>query len=155
VTVLARGERATQIENGGICVTGLSQFTQPVRVVRNPADLRSEVLVVAIKGPDVRAILKSIPAEPISTALSIQNGLEKNDLLIDAFGSHRVLGALANASGEMFADGKVAFISVNSTAPRPGGWHKSLRRSMVLAFGHRRAARFFPSNGPSSRLGPA
>jgi 2-dehydropantoate 2-reductase len=95
VTVLARGERATQIENGGICVTGLSQFTQPVRVVRNPADLRSE--------------LKSIPAEPISTALSIQNGLEKNDLLIDAFGSHRVLGALANASGEMFADGKVAF----------------------------------------------
>jgi 2-dehydropantoate 2-reductase len=109
VTVLARGERATQIENGGICVTGLSQFTQPVRVVRNPADLRSEVLVVAIKGPDVRAILKSIPAEPISTALSIQNGLEKNDLLIDAFGSHRVLGALANASGEMFADGKVAF----------------------------------------------
>jgi 2-dehydropantoate 2-reductase len=109
VTVLARGERATQIEDGGICVTGLSQFTQPVRVVRNPADLRGEVLIVAIKGPDVRAILKSIPPEPISAALSIQNGLEKNDLLSDAFGSHRVLGALANTSGEMFADGKVAF----------------------------------------------
>jgi 2-dehydropantoate 2-reductase len=109
VTVLARGERATQIEDGGICVTGLSQFTQPVRVVRNPADLRGEVLIVAIKGPDVRAILKSIPPEPINAALSIQNGLEKNDLLSDAFGSHRVLGALANTSGEMFADGKVAF----------------------------------------------
>jgi Ketopantoate reductase PanE/ApbA len=34
VTVLARGKRAAQIENEGICVTGLSQFTQPVRVLR-------------------------------------------------------------------------------------------------------------------------
>jgi 2-dehydropantoate 2-reductase len=109
VTVLARGKRAAQIENEGICLTGLSQFTQPVRVVRDPADLRGEVLIVAIKGPDVGAILKLIPPEPISAALSIQNGLEKNDLLSDAFGSRRVLGALANTSGEMFADGKVAF----------------------------------------------
>src|SRR5258707_534479 len=75
VTLLARGKRATQIENEGICVTGLSQFTQPVRVVRNPAELRGEVLIVALKGPDVRAILKSVPPDSISTALSIQNGL--------------------------------------------------------------------------------
>jgi 2-dehydropantoate 2-reductase len=109
VTVLARGKRAAQIENEGICLTGLSQFTQPVRVVRDPADLRGEVLIVAVKGPDVRTILKLIPPQPISAALSIQNGLEKNDVLCDAFGSRRALGALANASGEMFADGIVAF----------------------------------------------
>jgi 2-dehydropantoate 2-reductase len=109
VTVLARGRRATQIENEGIAVTGLSQFTQRVRVVRDPAELRGEVLIVAIKGPDVRAVLKSIPPEPISAALSIQNGLEKNEMLNEAFGSHRILGALANTSGEMLPDGKVAF----------------------------------------------
>jgi 2-dehydropantoate 2-reductase len=109
VTVLARGNRATQIENDGISLTGLSQFTQRLPVVRDPAELRGEVLIVAIKGPDVRAILKLIPPDSISAALSIQNGLEKNDLLSDAFGSRRVLGALANTSGEVFADGKVAF----------------------------------------------
>jgi 2-dehydropantoate 2-reductase len=109
VTVLARGKRVAQIENEGICLTGLSQFTQPVRVVRDPANLRAEVLIVAIKGPDVGTILKLIPLQPISAALSIQNGLEKDELLSNAFGSRRILGALANTSGEMFADGKVAF----------------------------------------------
>jgi 2-dehydropantoate 2-reductase len=109
VAVLARGQRATQIENEGITITGLSQFIQRVFVVRDPTVLRGGVLIVAIKGSDVRAVLNLIPPEPIRVALSIQNGLEKNDVLSDTFGSRRVLGALANASGEMFADGKVAF----------------------------------------------
>lgn len=42
-------------------------------------------------------------------ALSIQNGPLKNELLTHAFGSDRVLGALADTSGELRPDGQVLF----------------------------------------------
>ncbi|HUJ88275.1 MAG TPA: ketopantoate reductase C-terminal domain-containing protein, partial [Burkholderiales bacterium] len=41
--------------------------------------------------------------------LSIQNGPLKNELLSSAFGSVRVLGALADTSGELLAGGEVLF----------------------------------------------
>jgi 2-dehydropantoate 2-reductase len=109
VTLLARGARAAQIESEGICITGLSDFSQRVTVARDPAALRGEVLIVALKGADARPILRSIPSRQIRIALSIQNGLEKNAVLMEIFGADRTLGALANTSGEMFADGRVAF----------------------------------------------
>jgi 2-dehydropantoate 2-reductase len=109
VTLLARGARAAQIESEGICITGLSEFSQRVTVARDPVALRGEVLIVALKGADVRTVLRSIPSQQIRIALSIQNGLEKNEVLRGIFGADRTLGALANTSGEMFADGRVAF----------------------------------------------
>lgn len=109
VTLLARGARAAQIESEGIRITGLSEFSQRVTVARDPTALRGEVLIVALKGADVRTVLRSIPSQQIHIALSIQNGLEKNAVLTGIFGADRTLGALANISGEMFADGRVAF----------------------------------------------
>ena len=42
-------------------------------------------------------------------ALSIQNGPLKNEILVEAFGGERVLGALADTSGELLPDGAVLF----------------------------------------------
>jgi 2-dehydropantoate 2-reductase len=109
VTLLARGARAAQIESEGICIIGLSEFSQRVAVARDPAALRGDVLIVALKGADVRTVLRSIPYRQIRIALSIQNGLEKNEMLREIFGPDRTLGALANTSGELLADGRVAF----------------------------------------------
>jgi 2-dehydropantoate 2-reductase len=39
----------------------------------------------------------------------VQNGVLKNDLLATAFGAERVLGALANLSGELLSSGEVLF----------------------------------------------
>jgi 2-dehydropantoate 2-reductase len=109
VTLLARGARAQQIESDGVRITGLSEFSQHVTVARDPATVHGEVLIVALKGADMRTLLHTIPSAQIRIALSVQNGLEKNDVLKDIFGADRTLGALANISGELFADGKVAF----------------------------------------------
>jgi len=45
----------------------------------------------------------------IDTVFSVQNGLAKDELLVDAFGAQRVLGSLANTSGELMASGEVLF----------------------------------------------
>ena len=45
----------------------------------------------------------------IDSVLSIQNGLMKNDQLAEVFGRERVLGALADTSGELLSSGEALF----------------------------------------------
>lgn len=109
VVLLARGRRAAQIEGQGIRISGLTEFCSRVQVVRDPSRLRGDVLIVAVKGPDTREVLEHLRRDAASVAFSIQNGLEKNELLAAAFGGEHVLGALANTSGEILPTGEVAF----------------------------------------------
>jgi len=110
VAVLARGRRATFISEHGLTLTGLVEFTVPVEVVTDPAVLRSaNVLIVATKTPGTEAAHARLRHVDIGLALSVQNGVMKNDLLASVFGADRVLGALADTSGEMLADGRVLF----------------------------------------------
>jgi 2-dehydropantoate 2-reductase len=58
----------------------------------------------------------------LDVALSIQNGPMKNDLLAQVFGETRVLGALANTSGELLPSGDVLFTrNVNILVGELGG----------------------------------
>jgi 2-dehydropantoate 2-reductase len=110
VAMLARGARATHLEQHGLTIKGLSEFTTPVAVLRDPAALRSAgTLIVATKAPGTAAALAPLRAAAIGVALSIQNGPLKNELLAQAFGSERVLGALADTSGELLPGGEVLF----------------------------------------------
>ena len=45
----------------------------------------------------------------LDTAFSVQNGVLKNELLARVFGYSRVLGAMADFSGELLANGEVKF----------------------------------------------
>ena len=45
----------------------------------------------------------------LDNALSVQNGVLKNELLATVFGYSRVLGAMADFSGELLANGEVKF----------------------------------------------
>src|SRR6266481_2845824 len=83
VVMLARGERAQQLERQGLTIKGLVAFTTPALAALRHADF--------------------------GVTLSIQNGPLKNELLAQAFGKERVLGALADTSGELLADGTVLF----------------------------------------------
>jgi 2-dehydropantoate 2-reductase len=110
VVMLARGRRAEQIRNEGLRITGLAEFTIPVETLSDPAQLRSaRVLIVATKTPGTAEALASVRHASIEIALSIQNGPLKDELLAEAFGPPRVLGALADTSGELLSSGEVLF----------------------------------------------
>jgi 2-dehydropantoate 2-reductase len=109
VVMLARDKRAAEIERDGLRIRGLVEFSTPVAVLRDPSQLQSEVLIVATKTSGTREALSRFRRDAASVVFSIQNGLEKNELLQAAFGPEKVLGALANISGEMLENGEVLF----------------------------------------------
>jgi 2-dehydropantoate 2-reductase len=110
VAMLARGRRALQLQERGISVRGLSDFVTPVTVIADPALLAGAgTLIVATKTPGTAAALASLAHAHFDAALSIQNGPLKNEILEQAFGAPKVLGALADTSGELLPDGTVLF----------------------------------------------
>jgi 2-dehydropantoate 2-reductase len=110
VAMLARGHRAQQILTDGLRIRGLAQFDMPVEVLTDPSQLHSaETLILATKALNTQAALEPLRGAKIETAFSIQNGIMKNELLANAFGRDRVLGSLANTSGELLPSGEVLF----------------------------------------------
>ena len=110
VAMLARGARAEHLEAHGIRIRGLSDFSTPVRTLRDPAQLHSAgVLIVATKTPGTAEALATLRHARFGVTLSIQNGPLKDELLRQAFGAERVLGALADTSGELLPEGDVLF----------------------------------------------
>ncbi len=110
VVMLARGARAGYLEQQGITIRGIDDFTIPVRTLRDPQELRSAgALIVATKTPGTAAALEPLRGAQFDVTLSLQNGPLKNELLSAAFGEERVLGALADTSGELLPGGEVLF----------------------------------------------
>jgi len=110
VVMLARGTRAAFLEQHGLVIRGLAEFTAAVSTLRDPRALRAAgTLIVATKTPGTAAALEPLRRAQLDVALSIQNGPLKNELLANAFGPARVLGALADTSGELLPSGEVLF----------------------------------------------
>lgn len=110
VVMLARGRRASAVAQQGLRIKGLVELATPVEVLTDPVQLRrAEVLIVATKAIGTAAALESLRAADIGLVFSVQNGVLKDELLAAAFGRERVLGALANTSGELLASGEVLF----------------------------------------------
>jgi 2-dehydropantoate 2-reductase len=110
VVMLARGGRADQVRTEGLRVKGLTDFSIAVPTLTDAAELKSVgVLIVATKTPGTATSLASLRHVDVEAALSIQNGAQKDELLGQAFGEERVLGALADTSGELLPDGAVMF----------------------------------------------
>ncbi|HVN46290.1 MAG TPA: 2-dehydropantoate 2-reductase [Steroidobacteraceae bacterium] len=110
VLLIARGARAAHLEQHGVTIRGLAEFATPVPVLREPRMLqRAGTLIVATKTPGTAAALEPLRSAHFDVTLSIQNGPLKNELLAAAFGAERVLGALADTSGELLPGGEVLF----------------------------------------------
>lgn len=123
VIVIARGERARAVAQDGLRIKGLAEFALPVSVLTDPGHLESaDTLIVAMKTPGTDAALERLRHVRVGAALSIQNGVLKNELLRAAFGADRVLGALADTSGELLPSGEVLFTrNVNLPLGEPTG----------------------------------
>jgi 2-dehydropantoate 2-reductase len=110
VVMLVRAQRAQQIAQHGLYIRGLVEFSQSVPTITEPSRLTSAaVLIVATKTYATEAVLASLRGAAIGAAFSVQNGMMKDDLLAAAFGRQRVLGSLADLSGEMLGSGEVLF----------------------------------------------
>lgn len=110
VVMLARGRRAEDIERRGLLIRGLEEFFVRVPVCADPSRFEgADVLIVATKSYGTEAALEPLRQAKIGIAFSIQNGLMKNGQLRAVWGSERVLGALADTSGELLSSGEVLF----------------------------------------------
>jgi 2-dehydropantoate 2-reductase len=91
-------------------VCSAARMGLPIPAVPFTADLTDPgVLIVATKTRGTAATLATLAQVDLDAAFSIQNGIRKNDVLVDAFGQGRTLGALADLSGELLPTGEVAF----------------------------------------------
>jgi 2-dehydropantoate 2-reductase len=110
VVMIARGERARTLQRQGLVLNGLSDLKARPNVIDDPAKLRETgTLIVATKAIDSRQSLETLRHLRLDHAFSVQNGVLKNELLAEVFGYSRVIGAMADFSGELLANGEVKF----------------------------------------------
>jgi 2-dehydropantoate 2-reductase len=110
VVMIARGERARTLQRQGLVLNGLADLKARPNVIDDPRKLlATDTLIVATKAIDTAQAIDSLAHLRLDTAFSVQNGVLKNELLARAFGYSRVLGAMADFSGELLANGEVKF----------------------------------------------
>src|SRR3954470_9600813 len=110
VAMIVRGERARVLQRQGLVLTGLSDIKARPAVFDDPRKLHETgTLIIATKAIDSAQALETLRHLRLDNALSVQNGVLKNELLATVFGYSRVLGAMANFSGELLANGEVKF----------------------------------------------
>lgn len=110
VTMIARGERARALQRQGLVLNGLSDIKARTTVIDDPQKLRSTgTLIIATKAIDSMKSLEALKHLELDHAFSVQNGVLKNELLARVFGYSRVIGAMADFSGELLANGEVKF----------------------------------------------
>ena len=110
VIFISRGQRAVWLQQHGIALTGLADISVPATVVTDPGAVQAaDVLLVTVKTYDTEPALAELRHLRVGSALSLQNGVVKNEQLANAFGREQVLGAAAVVAGEVLADGEVRF----------------------------------------------
>ncbi|HEU4593053.1 MAG TPA: 2-dehydropantoate 2-reductase [Steroidobacteraceae bacterium] len=110
VAMIVRGERARSLQRQGLVLNGLSDIKARPTVIDDPQKLRDTgTLIIATKAIDTAAALDALKHVRVESVFSVQNGVLKNELLARVFGYSRVLGAMADFSGELLANGEVKF----------------------------------------------
>src|SRR4051812_21702658 len=110
VAMIVRGERARTLQRQGLVLNGLSDIKARPTVIDDPQKLRETgTLIIATKAIDTAEALETLRHLRLDNAFSVQNGVLKNELLARVFGYSRVLGAMADFSGELLANGEVKF----------------------------------------------
>jgi 2-dehydropantoate 2-reductase len=110
VTLVARGRRAEKVRANGLVLSGLARIEVPCPVVSDPEQLGpTDTLILATKAIETARTLATLRHLTLARAFSVQNGVQKDQLLAAAFGRERVLGCVADFSGELLPDGVVQF----------------------------------------------
>lgn len=85
-------------------MTGVDTFAARCDVVTEPGRLRSaDLLILATKNYDTAGALQALRGLEVASAFSVQNGVQKNEALVQAFGPSAALGAISLMAGEVLA----------------------------------------------------
>ena len=110
VTVVARGRRAQNVKQHGLSVRGLIELDTPCRVVEKPeAIAATDLLIFAVKTYHTAEAIERLSHTIPVSVFSVANGVMKNEQLAAAYGADKVLGCMANLSGELLDAGTVEF----------------------------------------------
>lgn len=110
VRLVARGRRAEMLAADGLRVHGLREIERPCEVAAAlEPGLDEGVVIYAVKTYHMAAALDGVDGLAPHAVFSVANGVLKNEQLGRVFGPDRVLGCMANFSGELLDDGSVVF----------------------------------------------
>jgi len=110
VALIARGPRAKLLAARGVTVKGLADFTVNVPIIERPQELGvCDVFILTAKTYDTQPALDGVRNLKPDIAMSVQNGVVKNEHLAAVFGWDHTAGCIANFSGEVTGDGSVLF----------------------------------------------
>ena len=107
VTLLVRPERAKEFSALAVSISGLATFTAPVTLAWSAEHLTTyDTLLLCVKARDTQAVLTQVRAAHFDSAVSLQNGVAKDDALVAALGRQRVLGGLTSVGGTLLSAGQ-------------------------------------------------
>ena len=110
VALVARGARARWLRENGLRVRGLLDAALPATVTEDPSTLReTDLLIFGVKTYQMEDALGSLAHLRARNVFSVANGVMKNEQLAEVYGAERVLGCMADTSGELHGDGVVEF----------------------------------------------
>lgn len=139
VVVLARGERASVIRRDGLRIEGLVEISVPVDVISDAHESPpAATLIVATKAIGTAPALAQLAAARFDSAVSLQNGVQKDELVAAALGPERTLSAAPYISGELRPSGAVVFtrrldIIVGTRTTRVAGRADQLARDLAAS----------------------
>ena len=110
VRVIARGKRADFIRKNGLQVNGLIKLTEPCEVFEKvEPSMDGDVLIFCVKTYQMLQALEETNRLAPKVVFSLANGLKKNEQLKTQFPHSKILGCMANFSGEILECGAVNF----------------------------------------------
>ena len=110
VSLIARGRRASRLRDDGLNVHGLCEIHTRCDVITDPAKAPpADLLILTAKTYDNAAAVASLAGNRYDVVFSVANGVVKNAELAHGFGPDRVLGCMADTSGELLEDGSASF----------------------------------------------
>ena len=110
VQVIARGKRALCIQQNGLVVTGLVGLVEHCLVHNDiSSDMDIDVLIFSVKTYQMEEALKMTKMLRPRVVFALANGVRKNEQLEATFPESKVLGCMANFSGELLDTGDVLF----------------------------------------------
>ena len=111
VTIVGRpGAHIDTIQKqSALRLTGLQEFTVQVEATDDPKGIQEcDILIYTVKAQDTEAALTTTEHIQVRDCVtSLQNGVVKDELLINVFGEEKVVGGLAVVAGERPTPGTV------------------------------------------------
>jgi 2-dehydropantoate 2-reductase len=109
VAFVARGAHAEAMRKSGLRIRSeLGDAALPVHVIEDPAQGgAADLVVIAVKLWDTEDAARAVARVPGAAVVSLQNGVDKDDVLANAVGRDRVLGGITHIGAVIAEPGTI------------------------------------------------